>query len=169
MYREVSQVEINNVGRFMKSHIPFHKGYIVVIHDGGTGVLRAYYTKDGGGDYHSSPASDAYRRYVEGDIDRIRLLKPLYNLISITRYQERVYETVRKIPPGETMTYKEVADIIGSSPRAVGQALSRNPFLILVPCHRVVARHGLGGFTSEGGLELKNALLRHEKRLRVKY
>jgi methylated-DNA-[protein]-cysteine S-methyltransferase len=55
-----------------------------------------------------------------------------------TQFQERVYSIVRKIPKGETMSYGEIADILHSSPRAVGQALKRNPYAPIVPCHRVI-------------------------------
>ena len=71
-----------------------------------------------------------------------------------------VLEEVRKIPYGSTRTYKDIADELRTSPRAVGQALKRNPIPILIPCHRVVAKDGLGGFS--GGLEIKKALLRLE-------
>mgnify|MGYP002266848858 CR=1 FL=1 len=68
----------------------------------------------------------------------------------------------RKIPYGTTITYSELADRIGSSggARAVGQALSKNPYPIIIPCHRVVARSGIGGYS--GGVELKKRLLEIE-------
>ena len=74
----------------------------------------------------------------------------------------RVYAVARTIPPGETMTYGTVAARVGTAgdARAVGQAMGRNPFPIIVPCHRVVAADGeLGGFSAEGGTETKRRML----------
>ncbi|MBN1644398.1 MAG: methylated-DNA--[protein]-cysteine S-methyltransferase [Dehalococcoidales bacterium] len=80
-----------------------------------------------------------------------------------TPFQKRVWEAARLIPYGETRSYGWVAGQIGQpqASRAVGQALGRNPFLIIVPCHRVIASDGsLGGFG--GNLEAKRALLELE-------
>ncbi len=77
-------------------------------------------------------------------------------------FQRRVYEAAREIPPGATLTYGEVATRVGSpgSARAVGQALGRNPFAIVVPCHRVLAAGGrVGGFSAEGGTGAKLRML----------
>ena len=80
-----------------------------------------------------------------------------------TPFQKQVWEAVRLIPYGETRSYGWVAQQIGKSKaaRAVGQALGKNPFLIVVPCHRVISGDGsLGGFG--GGLEMKEKLLKLE-------
>jgi methylated-DNA-[protein]-cysteine S-methyltransferase len=77
-------------------------------------------------------------------------------------FHRRVYEVVQSIPPGETMSYGEVADEVGSpgAARAVGQALGRNPFAIIVPCHRVLAAGGkIGGFSARGGVSTKLRML----------
>jgi methylated-DNA-[protein]-cysteine S-methyltransferase len=82
-----------------------------------------------------------------------------------TPFQRRVWDALRSIPPGQTITYGELARRLGSSPRAVGGACRANPCPIVVPCHRVVGVSGLGGFagdTSGRRLELKRWLLRHE-------
>jgi methylated-DNA-[protein]-cysteine S-methyltransferase len=81
----------------------------------------------------------------------------------LSDFQKRVYDVVRSIERGKTMTYGEVAACVGrpGAARAVGQAMAANPFLILVPCHRVVARNGLGGFAC--GIETKEKLLALEK------
>ncbi len=79
-------------------------------------------------------------------------------------FQKKVYGAVCGIPRGEVRSYSWVAYAIGlpNSARAVGQALARNPFPIVVPCHRVVNSDGsLGGYS--GGVELKKRLLRLEK------
>ncbi|MGC9106069.1 MAG: methylated-DNA--[protein]-cysteine S-methyltransferase [Thermoprotei archaeon] len=73
------------------------------------------------------------------------------------QFRARVYKEVSKIPWGQVRTYKQVAQALGTSPRAVGTALAKNNVLILVPCHRVVAENGLGGY--KRGVELKRKLL----------
>ena len=84
------------------------------------------------------------------------------DLGTATPFRTRVLEELRKIPFGETASYGEIGRRIGSgSPRAVGQAVGRNPLSIIIPCHRVVTTAGrLGGFSS--GLPRKVALLRLE-------
>jgi len=80
----------------------------------------------------------------------------------MTRFEEKVYRAVKMIPKGEVRTYGWVAKQIGNpnAARAVGNALNKNPYPIIVPCHRVVAKNGLGGFSK--GLEAKKILLRRE-------
>ncbi|MGE0741042.1 MAG: methylated-DNA--[protein]-cysteine S-methyltransferase [Hyphomonadaceae bacterium] len=80
-------------------------------------------------------------------------------------FNARVYETTRAIAPGATRTYGEIARAIGEpdGARAVGQALGRNPFAIVVPCHRVVgANDKLVGFSATGGIATKLKLLKIE-------
>jgi methylated-DNA-[protein]-cysteine S-methyltransferase len=84
------------------------------------------------------------------------------DLAEVPPFQRRVYEQARRIAPGSTLSYGELAAQIGSpgSARAVGQALGRNPFPIVVPCHRVCAAGGkVGGFTANGGIDTKRRLL----------
>ena len=83
-----------------------------------------------------------------------------------TPYQQRVWQAISQIPCGETRTYTELAKQIGSGPRAVANACGANPLPLLIPCHRVVAKNGLGGFMQgfEGGLEIKKWLLAHESK-----
>jgi methylated-DNA-[protein]-cysteine S-methyltransferase len=81
----------------------------------------------------------------------------------------RVYELARAIPMGETVTYGELAARAGepAAARAVGQAMARNPYPLIVPCHRVMAaRGGAGGFSARGGVATKFRLLRIEGALR---
>jgi methylated-DNA-[protein]-cysteine S-methyltransferase len=83
-----------------------------------------------------------------------------------TPFRMRVWQALRTIAPGEILTYGELARRIGSAPRAVGQACGANPLPVIVPCHRVVARNGLGGFMNYSGgepLAIKRWLLRHEQ------
>lgn len=84
-----------------------------------------------------------------------------------TFFQRRVWERIAAIPSGQTLSYGEVAALIRSGPRAVGNACGANPYPIVVPCHRVVAaNHGLGGFARNSGgflLDVKRWLLEHER------
>ena len=101
-----------------------------------------------------------------GDIDLTGI--PL-DLSAITPFERRVYEIARQIPPGETMTYGEVATKLDdpTAARAVGQALGKNPVAIIVPCHRVLAAGGrIGGFSANGGVATKRRLLAIEGALR---
>jgi methylated-DNA-[protein]-cysteine S-methyltransferase len=77
-------------------------------------------------------------------------------------FRRRVYEAARGIPPGATLSYGELAERLGApgAARAVGQALGRNPFAIVVPCHRVLSAGGrVGGFSANGGVVTKLRLL----------
>jgi len=87
------------------------------------------------------------------------------DMTRVPAFNARVYETTRAIPAGLTRTYGEIARAIGdpSAARAVGQALGRNPFAIIVPCHRVVgANDKLVGFSANGGIATKLKLLQIE-------
>jgi methylated-DNA-[protein]-cysteine S-methyltransferase len=82
-----------------------------------------------------------------------------------TEFQQRVWAALQCIPQGEVRTYGELARQLGSGARAVGNACRRNPVAIIVPCHRVVAAGGVGGYGGRTGgalLERKLWLLRHE-------
>ncbi|AQS86065.1 MAG: methylated-DNA--[protein]-cysteine S-methyltransferase [Acetobacter aceti] len=79
-----------------------------------------------------------------------------------TDYQKKVWAALCEIPLGETRTYKQIAELAGGSARSVGQAVGRNPVPILIPCHRVVAVHGLGGYSGDGGIDDKMWLLEFE-------
>lgn len=84
----------------------------------------------------------------------------------LTDFQRAVYHVARRIPPGSTRTYGEIATEIGlpGSARAVGRALGENPFPPVVPCHRVTAANGrTGGFSAGGGVETKMRLLANEQ------
>ena len=79
-----------------------------------------------------------------------------------TAFQQRVWQAMCAIPYGQTRTYGELAERAGGVARAVGMACGANPIPILIPCHRVVAQNGLGGYSGDGGVETKVALLRLE-------
>ncbi|GBQ24346.1 O6-methylguanine-DNA methyltransferase [Acetobacter estunensis NRIC 0472] len=79
-----------------------------------------------------------------------------------TAYQKKVWDALLRIPASETRTYAQIAAEVGGSPRSVGQAVGRNPVPILIPCHRVVAASGLGGYSGDGGVDDKVWLLELE-------
>lgn len=84
-----------------------------------------------------------------------------------TAFQRRVWQHLCAIAPGRPQTYGEVARKLGSAPRAVGQACAANAIPLLIPCHRVVAAHGHGGFMhARAGqwIDVKRWLLSHEAR-----
>jgi methylated-DNA-[protein]-cysteine S-methyltransferase len=90
------------------------------------------------------------------------LLNVRLDMTGVPEFERRVYEAAREVPPGSTTTYGELAVRLGdrSKAREVGQALARNPFPIVVPCHRVLAAGGRnGGFSAPGGVATKLRLL----------
>jgi len=81
-----------------------------------------------------------------------------------TEYRRRVWRELTRIPFGATRTYAQIAARAGGSARSVGQANGDNPIPIIIPCHRVLASSGLGGYSGAGGLETKRYLLDLETR-----
>jgi methylated-DNA-[protein]-cysteine S-methyltransferase len=82
-----------------------------------------------------------------------------------TNFQLRVFNALTGIPYGQTQSYGDIAKSMGSpmAARAVGRACAANPIIIVIPCHRVVGRNGLGGFSAPGGSETKVFLLNLER------
>lgn len=87
-------------------------------------------------------------------------------LDTFSTFSRQVLEMVHTIPYGQTRTYADVARAVGKpgAARAVGQVMKRNPLPLIVPCHRVVAIHGPGGFTSPGGVQTKLNMLQWERK-----
>jgi methylated-DNA-[protein]-cysteine S-methyltransferase len=82
-----------------------------------------------------------------------------------TAFQKSVWREMQKIPSGKVKTYGELAKILNTSPRAVGNACRKNPVPLIVPCHRIVAAGGIGGYagTTSGRVHnIKRELLQHE-------
>ena len=124
--------------------------------------LRAELLKQegGGAPQFVQDAAGLLRKHLAGDAQDLTAL-PL-DLSLLAPFQRSVFEVVRTLPPGRTATYGEIAARLGKpgASRAVGQALGRNPFLIVVPCHRVLAAGGAaGGFSAPGGVVTKQRLL----------
>ena len=84
-----------------------------------------------------------------------------------TKFQNRVWNYLRRVPYGRTTSYGQIAKYLKTSPRAVGGALGRNNLMMSVPCHRVVSKDGkLTGFTSVGGIKTKKRLLNVEQKIK---
>ena len=99
----------------------------------------------------------ALLRGKASDLSTVRL-----DMDEVPVFHRRVYEAARAIPQGMTLSYGEIATRVGApgAARAVGQALGRNPFPIVVPCHRVLAAGGkIGGFSAQGGIATKRRML----------
>jgi methylated-DNA-[protein]-cysteine S-methyltransferase len=115
------------------------------------------------GDYGATetsddPVSQWLTDYFAGSVAPLPPLPPLAE--PATAFQKKMRLRLLAIPAGEVRTYGELARQLVSSPRATGQALGANPLPILVPCHRIVAADGLGGFAC--GVQWKKRLLRFE-------
>lgn len=112
---------------------------------------------------HAQRAIDRIRALLQGE--SIDLGDIPLDLETAPEFHRKVYEVARTIPPGQTMTYGEIAKRLGASheSREVGQALGRNPVAIIVPCHRVLGADGkMGGFSATGGVATKRRILEIE-------
>jgi methylated-DNA-[protein]-cysteine S-methyltransferase len=103
---------------------------------------------------------DLVRQYCSGKV------VSLLSLDSSATHEDsvygRIYREVQRVPYGSTSTYGEIAKKIGTSPRVVGQAMARNPTPLVIPCHRITAAHGIGGFSPS--IDIKETLLAMEKK-----
>jgi len=100
------------------------------------------------------------QRLLQGERADLRTIA--LDMAGVPSFDQRVYDATRQILPGQTLSYGELAARLGEpgAARSVGQALGRNPFAIIVPCHRVLAAGGgYGGFSAPGGVTTKLRLL----------
>jgi len=107
-------------------------------------------------------ARDQVHEYLDGERTGFDLPLAPFG----TAYRQRVWAALCAIPYGATRTYLDIAAVAGGAARSVGQANADNPIPILIPCHRVVATGGLGGYSGGDGLETKRFLLALEARAR---
>jgi len=107
-------------------------------------------------------AVDQLNRYFDGEIGDFDLpLDP-----PGTEFQKKVWAEMLKIPAGKTKSYGDIAKILGSAAQPVGTACGANPIPIIIPCHRILAAGGkMGGYSGDGGLDTKIALLLLENAL----
>ncbi|GAB3547650.1 methylated-DNA--[protein]-cysteine S-methyltransferase [Noviherbaspirillum agri] len=125
--------------------------------------LPRHFTEKAPVDKLSEQAAQQVERYLNDPDFRFDL--PLAE--AGTAFQRKVWDVISSIPRGDVLTYGQVAKLIQSAPRAVGQACGANWFPLVIPCHRVTASGGLGGFSNhddETGFHLgvKRWLLAHE-------
>ena len=93
-----------------------------------------------------------------------------YRFLSGSEFQHRVWQTLTTIPAGETRTYGDLAVLLETSPRSIGQACRHNPLPLIIPCHRVVGTRDIGGFmgkTTPAFVDRKQYLLTLEKMLQT--
>lgn len=131
-------------------------GRLTLVADGD--VLTAICWGDNRPDEPTPLLAEAVRQlgaYFDGRLTRFDL--PLAPAGS--PFECRVWGAMRHIPHGQTRSYGELAHAIDSGPRAIGRACGRNPIPIVIPCHRVLGRSGLGGYSGGDGLGTKRKLL----------
>mgnify|MGYP001772555009 CR=1 FL=1 len=119
-------------------------------------VRRAFFSRNPVFDFKENELSERLRRYFRGEKVSFECKLEL----DFPAFTKRVLKRVLEIPYGETLTYGEIAKELKSSARAVARALSMNKIAVIIPCHRVVSKNGLGGYS--WGVEVKKALLRLE-------
>jgi methylated-DNA-[protein]-cysteine S-methyltransferase len=159
---------MNNLSRHHQAVVNLPFGAIGIRMQAGR-LLELEYLNRPSPDYQEetqglSRVIEVIKRYIDDPRYQFDLeLEP-----SGTPFQRRVWQALRTIPPGETLTYGQLAERLGTGARAVGNACRANPCPLVVPCHRVVARNGIGGFAGERSgrkLAIKRWLLQHEGRL----
>ncbi len=138
-------------------------GALYLIFSGKT-LLEISYKKPSQTAFKRNSASRAFIRELQDYFKGTnKVFKQKVKLIEGTDFEKKVWECLKDIPFGETRTYKWIAEKIGnpSATRAVGQALSKNPIPIVLPCHRIIESDGsLGGYSS--GKRIKVRLLEME-------
>jgi len=112
-----------------------------------------------------TPLGEAVANWVENYLNDPLVPIDLPMRLDGTSFQKSVWKVMLEIKTGNTRTYGDVAQQLNSSPRAVGNACRRNPIPLIIPCHRIVAKNGIGGFggeTSGNTVSIKRWLLQHE-------
>lgn len=131
-------------------------GDLTISEDGGAIVAIDWGWVD---DQTETPLLREARRQLDAYFDGALAAFDLPLAPAGTLYQRQVWRALCDIPPGTTRSYADIARLVGGSPRAVGGANGRNPIPIVIPCHRVVATTGIGGYSGGEGLPTKRFLL----------
>jgi methylated-DNA-[protein]-cysteine S-methyltransferase len=147
--------------------------FLVIEHDGSNISMIKIISEEKYWQHQALELSDKYTNKIKEVLDdyfagKNKLDELVYDVTG-TEFELNVWEKTRKIPFGSTSTYSDIASRVGSpdAARAVGNALNKNPLLLLIPCHRVIGSDGeLHGFG--GGLENKKWLLEHENKYKDK-
>lgn len=146
------------------------------------GVILPHYQKDDllamlAWDYKKAVQDDApfekfiaqARRYFNGELPDFSGIE--MDMSDAGNFYGKVYRACMTIPFGKTVSYRELAVMIGSeeAARPVATAMSRNPLPLIVPCHRVIHSDGTpGGFSAAGGVNMKLRMIEHEKKLKIR-
>ncbi|NRB19590.1 MAG: methylated-DNA--[protein]-cysteine S-methyltransferase [Rhodobacteraceae bacterium] len=129
------------------------------VHEREGAIVRLDWAAEGGAQTALLDAAlDQLRAYFAGELQDFDL--PLQ--VDGADFQRAVCAAMSAIPFGETRSYGDIARDLGGAAQPVGNACGANPIPVIIPCHRVLAANGLGGFSGAGGVETKVALLRHE-------
>ncbi len=123
-------------------------------------IVRAGFTAEKLESEYESDVAERLEKKLEKYFSGKKVSFAEFKVMYPTKFSERVLEEVRRIGYGEVRTYLEVAKKLGTSPRAVGVALKINRVPVVVPCHRVVAKNSLGGYSY--GVDVKKKLLELE-------
>lgn len=132
-------------------------GPLTLTEEGGQIVRLDWRALPGGTTPLLDEAARQMAAYFDGRLTRFDL--PLAFLPGLAGEVQRA---MCAIPMGETRTYGDLARVLGAPAQAIGQACGTNPIPILIPCHRILAADGLGGYSGAGGIETKVALLKLE-------
>jgi methylated-DNA-[protein]-cysteine S-methyltransferase len=116
-------------------------------------------------EYHTGFSKDLRDKIVKYSKGEPTNLQEVPIKIESEGFSKKVYNSLRKLPFGRTLTYGELAEISGSpgASRAVGNIMGNNSFPLFIPCHRVIASNGIGGFMKGKGIGIKYRLLELEK------
>ena len=134
--------------------------YIEIRYESELSSIRFLESKSKLNEKKTLKATFELEEYFEG----IRTDFSRFDMPGLSAFEKKVLDETSKIKYGKTIAYSELADKIGSrAVRAVGGSLSRNPIPIIIPCHRVVAKKGIGGYSA--GVDIKKRLLGFEKNL----
>lgn len=154
-----------DLGRFLIAASRKGLAYLTLQPEGALERLEAFGARRGGvglpPEHGTSLVEESARQLIEFARGERRDFELPLDLGG-TEFQRAAWRAMTEIPFGETRTYGELAQVLGrpGAMRAVGAAAGANPVAIVVPCHRVLARGGIGGFS--GGMRNKRALLLHE-------
>ncbi len=132
--------------------------YVEIVHNEKLRSIRFLKNKENLKERKTQEISFELERYFKGEkID----FSGEFDTSHLSSFAQKVLEETRKIRYGTTITYSGLARKTGTSPRATGRALAINPIPIVIPCHRVVAKHGIGGYSA--GIDIKTRLLELEE------
>ena len=121
--------------------------WVVTVSWSGDAVFRVHLGRTG----DEGPVHPLIHRYLAGrEVDFSAISSPVDELGGVSG---AIYRAVRDVGYGAVATYGEIAERVGTSPRAVGQAMARNPTPLVIPCHRIISKNGPGGFTPSPGIK----------------